>query len=72
MVYRFDNVTVYVHCCPGNYHLMELVTEVEEEPGRDCIFEIYGKTYRWCSRSPQNKVVGVEEITLNSAPEEEE
>lgn len=59
------------HFWDGNYHLMELVTEVEEEPDSDSIYEIDGKTYRWCARSPKDKVVGLKEIMINNEPEEE-
>lgn len=58
------------HFWDGNYHLMELVKEVSEEPGTECIYEIDGKTYRWCAISPENKVIGVKEISLNREPEE--
>ncbi|SYX84640.1 hypothetical protein [Paenibacillus alvei] len=60
------------HFWDGNYHLMELVKEVSEEPEKDCIYEIDGKTYRWCAISPENKVIGVKEISLNREPEEED
>jgi Zn ribbon nucleic-acid-binding protein len=54
----------------GNYDLMTLVKEVEEEPSTDCILEIDGKTYRWCASSPKNKVLGIKRITLVNEPEE--
>ncbi|GAC40842.1 hypothetical protein [Paenibacillus popilliae] len=59
------------HFWGGNYHLMELVMEVAVEPDTDCIYEIGGKTYRWCSISPVNKVIGIKEISVNCDPEEE-
>ncbi|MFW5438892.1 hypothetical protein [Paenibacillus apiarius] len=59
------------HFWDENYHLMELVKEVNKEPDTDCILEIDGKTYRWCARSHKDKVIGLKEISLNSDPEEE-
>ncbi|MCY9513288.1 FmdB family zinc ribbon protein [Paenibacillus apiarius] len=59
------------HFWDDNYHLMELVKEVPEEPSTECIYEIDGKTYRWCAISPENKVIGIKEISINSDPEEE-
>jgi predicted RNA-binding Zn-ribbon protein involved in translation (DUF1610 family) len=55
-----------------NFHLMELVKETQEEPEEDSMFEIEGKIYRWCSKSPKHKVIGIEEIKLNTDPEEED
>lgn len=59
------------HFWEDNFHLMYLIKEVKEEPNTDFIFEIDGKTYRWCASSPKDKVLGVKEINLVSAPEEE-
>lgn len=59
------------HFWDDNYHLMDLVKEVEAEPEFGETFEINGKTYRCCSKSPAHKVLGVEEITLNHEPDEE-
>lgn len=59
------------HFWENDYHLMELVKEVQVEPEFGSVFEIDGKTYRCCASSPANKVLGVEEITLNDDPEEE-
>ncbi|PZM62592.1 hypothetical protein [Paenibacillus dendritiformis] len=59
------------HFRDANYHLMELVKEVSEEPVENYIYEIDGKTYRWCAKSSKNKVIGVDEISINKEPEKE-
>jgi len=59
------------HFWDGNYNLMELVKEVDGELDTDCIFEIDGKTYRWCACSPGDKVYGIQEIIVNTDPEEQ-
>ncbi|MGG3307346.1 hypothetical protein ABER23_07955 [Paenibacillus lautus] len=59
------------HFWDKNYHLMELVKEVQDEPEFGSVFEINGKTYRSCASSPMNKVLGVQQITLNDDPEEQ-
>ncbi|OXL83163.1 hypothetical protein BCV73_08785 [Paenibacillus sp. SSG-1] len=58
------------HFWDKNYHLMELVKEVAEEPDKDSIYEIDGRTYRWCAFSPEHKVCGIKEITLNTEPDD--
>ncbi|MEK4196166.1 MULTISPECIES: hypothetical protein [unclassified Paenibacillus] len=59
------------HFWDDNFQLMELVKEVEAEPEFGETFEINGKTYRSCAKSPKKKVLGVEEITLDHEPDEE-
>ena len=60
------------HFWDKNYDSMELIKEVAVEPDTDSVMLIDGKTYRWCALSTKNKIVGVEEITLDLEPEDEE
>lgn len=59
------------HFWDRNYHLMDLVKEVPEEPDTSGIFEVDGKTYRWCAKNFASKIVGVKEVTLDFDPDEE-
>lgn len=54
-----------------NYDAMGLIKEVEQEPNHDALLKINGKTYRWCAVNPENKIMGVEEITFNPETDEE-
>jgi len=59
------------HFWDKNYDSMELIKEVAVEPDTDSVMLIDGKTYRWCALSTKNKIVGVEEITLDLEPDQE-
>lgn len=59
------------HFWVNNFNLMDLVTEVQEEPEFGNVYEIDGKMYRCCAKSHIYKILGVEEINLNSDPEEQ-
>jgi hypothetical protein len=56
----------------NKYDQMELIKEVIEEPPTEGILDIDGKTYRFCALSPNVKVFGVQEITLNKRPKRED
>lgn len=59
------------HFWKGDYEKMRLVKEVETEPNFHDNLEIEGKIYSGCACNFENKVMGVEEISLVDDPGEQ-